>query len=95
MEYKYRILYYLNQLDPADKALSLDKLPEWLGVSKETFKKWTYLPKDDYYEIPLLHALRLAQWLQIDLLQLYTNIPIDLTKKHQLCSPLPINQKQA
>lgn len=95
MEYKYRILYYLNQLDPADKALSLETLPQWLGVSKETFKKWMYLPKDDYYELPLRHALRLSQWLQIDLLQLYTNVPIDLTKKHELCSQLPTNQKQA
>jgi hypothetical protein len=95
MEYKYRILYYLNQLDPDDKQLSLEKLPEFLGVSKSTLQRWIYLPKDDYFEIPLRVAFKLASWFEIDLLQLYSEIPINLTKQHVRCSPLQPNQKQA
>ncbi len=70
--YKYRIHYLLRQLSVNDYEIAMASMPEFLNISKSTWKRLIYLRLEDHYEIDFCQQVRLANFFQIKPFELYS-----------------------
>jgi|GEM_PF-5803480 len=73
MDYKYRIHYLLRQLSFDDYQIAMKWLPERLGISLSTWKRYIYLPADSKLDLSFVHLQQLASFFECDIQALHTN----------------------
>jgi hypothetical protein len=73
--FKYRLHYLLRKLSIEDYEVAMKFLPEKLGVSLPTFKRWIYARETDNQEISGCHLMVLAAFFEVTFEELFTNPP--------------------
>lgn len=74
--YKYRIHYLLRQLSIEDYEVAMNFLPDFLGISKSSFKRWIYRKELEGGEIPANQLLKLARFFEVEPEEIYQNTVI-------------------
>lgn len=77
--YKYRILELLRKLPRYNEKQLRELLPEQIGVSPETFNSWLYIKADSAREIKAVAIFIIAEALQVEPIELFTNPPTIFT----------------
>lgn len=72
--YKYRFHYLLRQLSHEDYEIAMKWIPETLGISSATWKRWIYLKSDSHYEISEFHLSGLASFFQCEIKDLKNTV---------------------
>lgn len=74
-ELKYRFHYFLHQMPVGDYRNAMKTIPQILGISAETWRKWIYIKDDEKREIRSDCALKLCEFFECNLDELYSNPP--------------------
>lgn len=80
-ELKFQIKQMLLRLPVNEYEVAMKHLPQHLGVSTSTFKRWIYARADDNIEINGCHLLLLSQYFECHLEDLFTYPPKGLNRK--------------
>lgn len=84
-EYKYRLHYLLRRLSKSDYDLAMKKLPEHLGISRQTFQRWIYTRLDnESLEITGCQVLILSNFFEVKPHEIFTAPPTVVTKNELL-----------
>ncbi len=67
---KYAILEHMRQLPYEEYRKAMNELPQFLGVSKNTFRKWLYLRKTDKAEVRLSYLKKIADFFGLGINQI-------------------------
>ena len=73
--YKYKLHSLLRKLTVEDYEIALSHLPQWIGVSKDTFRAWIYIKDNEPREIHGTALIKLANFFQIQPFELFTHKP--------------------
>ena len=76
---KYRVKELLNNLPATDRDIAMKQLPEYLGVSRQTFSKILNVSVDDDYEPASGTLIKLASFLNCNVEDLLENKPDSIT----------------
>ena len=76
---KYRIKELLNSLPASDRDIAMKQLPEYLGVSRQTFSKILNVKANDPYEPAAGTLIKLAVFLNCSTEELLENKPAPIT----------------
>lgn len=76
---KYRVKELLNNLPASDRDIAMKQLPEYLGVSRQTFSKILNVSVDDDYEPAAGTLIKLASFLNCTTEDLLENKPQSIT----------------
>lgn len=60
---KYKVKKLLNDLPATDRDVAMKQLPEYLGISRQTFSKILNVKVDDPYEPAAATLIKLASFL--------------------------------
>lgn len=76
---KYRVKKLLNDLPATDRDVAMKQLPEYLGVSRQTFSKILNVKVDSDYEPAAGTLIKLAMFLNCTTEELLENKPDSIT----------------
>ncbi|HAQ19549.1 MAG TPA: hypothetical protein DCR40_10010 [Prolixibacteraceae bacterium] len=76
---KYRVKELINSLPATDRDVAMKQLPEYLGVSRQTFSKILNVSVDDDYEPASGTLIKLASFLNCSTEELLENKPDSIT----------------
>jgi len=76
---KYRVKELLNNLPATDRDIAMKQLPEYLGISRQTFSKILNVSVDDDYEPAAGTLIKLANFLNCTTEELLENKPDTIT----------------
>jgi hypothetical protein len=74
--YKYKLHYLLNRLPHQDYQIAMKFFPERLKIHPQTFRDWIYTPADSGREIPGNALVVMANFFEIDAVELFTKSPV-------------------
>lgn len=84
-QYKYKLNVWLWQLPTSDEYNAVVKYLAWYCcVSPHTFKKWRYIRENESAEIPQDAIIKICQFLNKDIRDIYTTLPVDFDNKENL-----------
>jgi hypothetical protein len=81
---KYRLHELLRTLPVEEYEIAMKFLPEKLGVSLPTFKRWIYARESDPQEISGCHLMVLSAFFEVTFEELFTNPPKVESKREVL-----------
>lgn len=64
-QYKYKLYKLLNEMPYHKYRITCRQLPVVLGISRETFRKWKYIRKEDKATIPADKLAIIANFFEI------------------------------
>ena len=76
---KYRVKELINGLPATDRDIAMKQLPEYLGVSRQTFSKILNVSANDPYEPASGTLIKLASFLNCTTEELLENKPDSIT----------------
>ena len=76
---KYRAKELINSLPATDRDIAMKQLPEYLGVSRQTFSKILNVSVNDTYEPASGTLIKLASFLNCTTEELLENRPCSIT----------------
>jgi transcriptional regulator with XRE-family HTH domain len=76
---KYRVKELLNNLPATDRNVAMKQLPDYLGISRQTFSKILNVSVDDDYEPAAGTLIKLANFLNCTVEVLLTTKPDSIT----------------
>jgi len=76
---KYRAKELINNLPAIDRDVAMQKLPEYLGVTRQTFSKILNAKAQDSYEPAAGTLIKLASFLNCPVEELLQNRPDSIT----------------
>lgn len=73
MSYKYTIHTRLLKLNVQDYEIAMQFIPRLCGITSSTFKSWIYMKKDSSNEIPGTALVKMAQFFECPVEEMFDN----------------------